>query len=119
MVEAKLDATLPHRPYCAVVCKAYLHSYLHKANKLDAILPHKMPKAALKQEAADTTQSLYMDADAQMVRSRLRGCVAWEGCKACCMVCCVLPSACMLHCRICVACLEYGTCVAAEARGLA
>ena len=81
MVEAKLDATLPHRPYCAVVCKAYLHSYLHKANKLDAILPHKMPKAALKQEAADTTQSLYMDADAQMVRSRLCGCVAWRAAR--------------------------------------
>ena len=37
---------------------------------------NKAPKAAINEETADTTQSLYMDADAQMVRSRLCGCVA-------------------------------------------
>ena len=87
MMEAKLDATfrriaarlLPHKAYCAVVCKAYVHTSLHTA--------------------AAATQSLYMDADAQMVRSRLGGCVVWRAARhsAWCVAFCLVYACCMAH----------------------
>ena len=68
-------------------------------SKLNAILPHKITKAAPHEQAADTTQSLYMDTDAQMVRSRLRGCVAWRSAwhAAWCVTFCLVHVCYMVH----------------------